>query len=242
MDKSTDQQFAASVRDELGRDARLAGRLGGLEIAVRDGRVHLGGVVEELPAKRIAANVARQLAGDQFEVLDRLRLVAPRLKAPMLARQVIEKLAREETFSDYVIVLHQEWRARIMQQPLGAAFGIEVRARRGMVTLAGKVGCENARRLAEVLAWWVPGCSLVDNQLLVDGPGGESDELLTEAVYGILVRDPLVDARAIEVSAAAGIVELRGRTPDDESRRRAIRDVWAVPGVWDVYDRISADA
>ena len=119
MDKSTDQQFAASVRDELGRDARLAGRLGGLEISVRDGRVHLGGVVEELQAKRIAANVARQLAGDQFEVLDRLRLVAPRLKAPMLARQVIEKLAREETFSDYVIVLHQEWRARIMQQPLG---------------------------------------------------------------------------------------------------------------------------
>lgn len=177
MDKSTDQQFAASVRDELGRDARLAGRLGGLEISVRDGRVHLGGVVEELQAKRIAANVARQLAGDQFEVLDWLRLAAPRLKAPMLARQVIEKLAREETFSDYVIVLHQEWRARIMQQPLGAAFGIEVRARRGMVTLAGKVGCENARRLAEVLAWWVPGCSLVDNQLLVDGPGGESDEL-----------------------------------------------------------------
>lgn len=242
MDKSTDQQFAASVRDELGRDARLAGRLGGLEISVRDGRVHLGGVVEELQAKRIAANVARQLAGDQFEVLDWLRLAAPRLKAPMLARQVIEKLAREETFSDYVIVLHQEWRARIMQQPLGAAFGIEVRARRGMVTLAGKVGCENARRLAEVLAWWVPGCSLVDNQLLVDGPGGESDELLTEAVYGILVRDPLVDARAIEVSAAAGIVELRGRTPDDESHRRAVSDVWAVPGVWDVYDRISADA
>jgi len=242
MDKPTDQQFAASVRNELGRDARVEGCLGGVEIAVRDGRLRLGGVVEELPAKRIAANVARQLAGEEFEVVDRLRLAAPRLKAPMLARQVIDNLVREETFSDYVIVLHQEWRVRIVQQPMGAAFGIEVRAQRGVVSLAGKAGCENARRVAEVLAWWVPGCSRVDNHLAVDGPDGESDELLTEAVYGILVRDPLVDARTIEVSAAAGIVELRGRTPDDESHRRAVRDVWAVPGVWDVYDRLSNDA
>ena len=54
----------------------------------------------------------------------------------------------------------------------------------------------------------------------------------------VLEKDKLVDASQLRVGTAGGIVELRGLLASEEERHLAVRDVWYVPGVWNVVDHI----
>lgn len=238
MHNGVDTDLAEAIRDELDHDARVTDRLTGVDILARAGQVVLEGEVPDIATKRIVANTARALADDGTAVDDRLRLAAQSVDDDELARQVTEQLSAEEAFRNCVIVLHQQWRAQIMQQPRGANCGIEVRVRQGVVTLAGRISSLNHRRLAEVLCWWVPGCSRVDNYLDTSPEEPDTDSLLTDAVRIVLEKDPMLDPAGLAAAAGAGIVELRGIMPDEEAHRLALRDVWAIPGVWDVYDRL----
>lgn len=58
-----------------------------------------------------------------------------------------------------------------------------------------------------------------------------SDDELRAAVEESLFFDTWVDADAIEVEVAAGVVTLRGTLPDYQEVRYATDDVWDVAGV-----------
>jgi hypothetical protein len=87
----------------------------------------------------------------------------------------------------------------------GSAAHIDIEVRDGVITLNGQVPGLNSKRLAGVMAWWVPGVRDVINGLAVEPPEEDAPIRIEEAVHTALERDPYVDAsRAIGARASAG--------------------------------------
>jgi osmotically-inducible protein OsmY len=78
----------------------------------------------------------------------------------------------------------------------------------------------------------------VENEIQVKPPQEVRDNELTDLIRVVFDKDPLVRAEQLIVGTAGGVVEVRGLVRSDEERRLALNDVWYVPGVWDVVDRI----
>lgn len=108
----------------------------------------------------------------------------------------------------------------------------------GVVTLDGRVAGLEAKRLAGVLAWWVPGSRDVVNGLAVEPPEADSDDELANAVRLVLERDRLVDHDHVHVGTHEAVVTLAGILPDPWQREMAERDAWYVFGVDEVHNRI----
>lgn len=127
---------------------------------------------------------------------------------------------------------------REVLRDVDTSYAVSVAAEDGCVTLAGSVMSPNHARLAEVMVWWIDGCELIENELKVDPPRESNDDELNDAVRMALEKDPLVDAGQLHVATAASIVQLEGLVPNETQRRRVIEDVWLVPSVWDVDDKL----
>jgi osmotically-inducible protein OsmY len=115
---------------------------------------------------------------------------------------------------------------------------IEFTIEEGVVTLTGRVLGLEAKRLAGVLAWWVPGSRDVINGLAVEPPEPDSDEAIANAVRLVLERDPLVDEARVHVGDLGAVVTLAGILRDEAQREMAEFDAWYVFGVDDVVNDI----
>lgn len=107
----------------------------------------------------------------------------------------------------------------------------------GVVILNGRVPGLTTKRLAGVLAWWVPGSRDVLNGISVDPPEEDSPDLIEEAVRVALDKDPFVDAEQVRVGVRNRTVRLTGLLPRD-ARDAAEWDAWYVFGVDDVINEI----
>jgi osmotically-inducible protein OsmY len=241
MATDTNEQLASSVRAELERDTRVDLRNARVEVSAQEDRVRLEGEVPDIVGKRIAANLTRQLAGDAAEVEDLLCVQTETVGDGELADRGCEHLMREGAFRETAIALELDDHAETLQDPPGSEHTIEVGVDAGGITLRGTVGSLTHRRLAEVICWRIPGCRRVDNQLRIDPPQSDSDNLLADAVRMVLEKDPLVDAGQVRAGSAAGIVELDGMLSSEEAHHLAVRDIWAIPGVWEVDDRLHTE-
>src|SRR5690606_21475114 len=104
----------------------------------------------------------------------------------------------------------------------GTPFGvIEASVIDGMVTLDGAVPSLSHKRLAGVLARWVPGSRDVINGLGVEPPGEDSDDEITDAVRLVLEKDRFVRADQICVRTRQRVVTLEGVVPNDSIREMA---------------------
>jgi osmotically-inducible protein OsmY len=121
-----------------------------------------------------------------------------------------------------------------------AAMGeIRIEVADGIVTLSGDVPGLEHKRLAGVLAWWVPGSRDVVNGIGVDPPEEDSDDATTDAVRTVLEKDPFVDASQIRVETRERVVTLDGLVPTETEREMAEFDAWSVFGVDKVVSRIA---
>ncbi|NGP54492.1 BON domain-containing protein [Thioalkalivibrio sp. XN8] len=229
-------ELADQIIRELWQDQRVDLEHAAISFAAEDGQLRLEGEVPGLAAKRIVANISQQLAGDSTVVEDRLCLQADVASDADIARKVARYLSDEPEFRACSIAVHHDRESRIVQQHDRSDYRLHARVDQGVIRLTGDVGSHTHRRFAEVLCWWVPGCVRVDNWLEVRPYESDSDNLLTDAIRIVLEKDPFVDATQVRAATAAGIVELRGLLPTEEAHRHVVRDVWAVPGVWEVYD------
>jgi osmotically-inducible protein OsmY len=93
-------------------------------------------------------------------------------------------------------------------------------------------------RMAELLAWWTPGCRDVINRIKVMPAEEDTDAEVTDALLLGLEKDPLVQAEQTHVSTRDHVVTLDGYVRTAEERRMAERDAWYIPGVRDVVNRI----
>jgi osmotically-inducible protein OsmY len=115
---------------------------------------------------------------------------------------------------------------------------IMVEVKDAIVTLNGHVPSLTAKRLAGVLAWWVPGSIDVINGIVVEPPEDDAPIRIEEAVRIALETDPLVDASQIRVGARDRTVHLTGVVRSEQARELAESDAWCVFGVDDVINDI----
>lgn len=71
---------------------------------------------------------------------------------------------------------------------------------------------------------------------------GTTDELVTDRVQSAYFRDPDVNGRAVDVSAAGGVVTLTGVVATERQRQKAVSVARSVDGVSRVEDRLTVEA
>lgn len=202
-------------------------------ISVRvDDVVHLDGEVEDIIAKRMALRVTRRVA-NTARIEDRLRLVTnEHITDNKLRDAAVEALRADSAFTvmdigparDKLPGQEQDW--------------IGIAARDCVLRLTGEVNSLSHRRLAEVIAWWVPGCCDVENRLHVRPAEEEHDEEIADAVRLVFDKDSSLDAEQISVVARDSEVTLRGAVYSEEQKRIAARDCWYIPGVHAVHNQL----
>lgn len=95
------------------------------------------------------------------------------------------------------------------------------------------------KRLAGVLAWWVPGSRDVVNGIDLFSNAEEQDEELVDLIRIVLEKDPMVNAAQISVRSRDGVVTLEGAVATPNASRAAESDAWYVLGVNEVVNRLS---
>ncbi|MDD2310603.1 MAG: BON domain-containing protein, partial [Desulfuromonadaceae bacterium] len=118
---------------------------------------------------------------------------------------------------------------------------IDVEVRDGVVTLNGVVASLSAKRLAGVIAWWVPGCRDVVNGLEVSPPQEDNDDEVVDAVRLVLEKNPFIDATQIKISCRNYTVTLEGLVKSKAQRQMAEADAWYVFRVDQVVDLLQTE-
>lgn len=211
-----------------------------LHLELQGNRLIMQGQVGSLAAKRLAARLARDVAGKAW-VVDLLQ-VAPAEAKPdgeimealthFLSRQIdLRNCTLRRRSRGEVEVLHaasqDEWNGEI-------EFAVD----NGIVTLEGRVISLSHQRITEVLAWWVPGCRNVINRLAVVPGELDSDDEISDAVHLALEMDPLVHADQIGVGTNFAVVTLEGAVRRKAEKDMAEYDAWCVAGINDVHNRL----
>ena len=234
-----EQGIAARVEEELEKDPGIRVPEQQLWAAVSDGVLTIGGEVVDIASKRRA--FARATACREVRWVVDLVRVAPAtpMEDGLLRDHVRDALIGEPAFEECSLGVSHDGREESARdagpEPRGA---VRLQVRGGVVTLRGFVPTLAHRRLAETLAWWVPGTCDVRNELDVSPPEDDSDDEISDAVRFVLEKEPFVDAAQLRIDTRGGEVTLWGTLPSDEQRVIAERDAWCVPGVREVVDRI----
>jgi osmotically-inducible protein OsmY len=207
------------------------------------GTLVLEGEVPDIAAKKIALEKAAAVPG-VTGIVDRLH-VAPAV--PMqddeIRVHVRDALIDELSFQELEIreLDNGQW-LLARDAPQGKKGTIELEVQNGIVTLNGQMPGLTSKRLAGLLAWWVPGVRDVINGVEVVPPEEDSPDLIEEAVKVALEKDPLVDASQIRVGVRKTIVRLTGALPNEAERAAAERDAWCILGVDNVLNEIEVKA
>lgn len=215
---SDDRQLKSRIEAALTRDTRVNVPQSTLDIVVQGGYVTLSGTVPTVAAKRLCHRLAAAVEGVKA-VEDRTRVETGETMGDLeLLDHLRRSLVEERNIEENQIVLEAE--------------------EEGGVLLRGEVHSLVQRRLAEVLAWWVPGVRNVTNLIVVDPPEEDNDEELRDNLQVIFAKDFLVDPARFKVLVHDGIVTLRGQVPAEEEKRAAEKDCWYTPGVVDVVNEL----
>jgi osmotically-inducible protein OsmY len=237
----SEEKIVKEIRAALEKDTRINLHRYPIDIAVENGDVVLAGEVESIAAKKLAL-LAAATHGVQ-RIIDRLK-VAPAGKMgdaeirDHICRALIEEPALERCFIHGLVGDSFKTVRKAMPEARGS---IVVEVNDGVVTLNGEVPSLTHKRLAGVLAWWVPGTRDVINGLEEVPPEADNDDELVDAVRLVLEKDPFVNAEKIRVSSRDWIVTLEGLVANETMRQMVERDTWYVLGVKAIHNRVAVE-
>jgi osmotically-inducible protein OsmY len=209
-----------------------------IALSLEDGVIIMRGEVENIVAKRLARRELAGLFGVEH-VLDQLSVRPGQPRGDGAIAVSLEQMLRQErALRDYSVSVRVLDAAGI--SPGGSADGSVIAAgvHASVVLLEGVVESLSHRRLVDVLAWWTPGVSGVENHVQVSPPQHDSDAEMTDALRMVLEKDPLLDAGQIKVRVDDRRVTLEGLVPGEAQRNMALADAWYVLGVHDVDNRL----
>ncbi|MCK6452601.1 MAG: BON domain-containing protein [Alphaproteobacteria bacterium] len=228
-----------SVRKALRSEDRVKIDQHPLHLAFAAGDLTMEGEAPDIAAKKLALERAAAVAGVDH-IVDRIRVApAERMGDKQIRDHVRNALVQEPAFAEIGLRVHVKGAWETVRDPAGRRGTIDVRVEDGVVTLAGDVPGLAHKRLAGVLAWWVPGSRDVVNGLAVTPPEADNDEEIADAVRLVLEKDPFVDASQIRVSVRHAVVTLDGLVPGPAHREMAEFDAWYVFAVDKVVNRIA---
>jgi osmotically-inducible protein OsmY len=234
-----DGTVADRIRAALEKEPRINLPRFPIKVEFSGSDIVLTGALENVAAKKLALALAAAIA-PAAGLVDRLTVKPTQtMSDPELRDHSIKVLLDEPALAH--CLLHsrlprqlQTHRNRI-QKPSGT---IVVEVRNSVITLTGEVPSLSHKRLAGVLAWWVPGCRNVINSLTEVPEQQDNDDELSDAVRLVLEKEPFLNATKTQVRSKNGVVTLDGLAPNESMRRIAERDAWFVLGVSDVVNRI----
>lgn len=231
------------VRKALASEPRVAPRAHEIRLNFAQDTLTLEGEVADVAAKKLALERAAAVAGVDT-IVDRLHVTpAVRMGDGAIRDDVRNALLQEPAFAQLAISERVSGAVRVAQEPVGERRGwIEIEVADGIVLLNGEVPGLDDKRLAGVLAWWVPGSRDVVNGIAVTPAEEDSDYAIAEAVRLVLEKDPFVDAGQIRVGVLRSVVTLTGLVPKEGERDMAEFDAWYVFGVDRVDNRIEVQA
>jgi osmotically-inducible protein OsmY len=208
-----------------------------------DGVATIESEVPTIAVKRLALERLAGIPGIGG-IVDRLRVKpASAMSDDGILDHLRKAYYQEPAFQQFAIEAREKGRQKLVRAGLPGAKGqIEVEVERGVVTLNGSLPSLASKRLAGVLAWWVPGVSDVVNGITVDPPEEDAPIQIEEAVRIALDKDPLFDASQIRVGVRGRTVRLTGWVPTPAERDAAEWDAWYVFGVDDVINEIETGA
>jgi osmotically-inducible protein OsmY len=231
-------EIVREVHAALERDLRVGLRRHPIVIECQpDGSLVLQGETESLAAKKIALELAASIRGPTG-IIDRLRVAPAQPMGDGAIRDHVRAAMLEEgAFVNCRIQTSEEPRVGA-----GADRGdyIEIAVADGAVTLDGQVESLSHKRLAGLLAWWVPGTRDVVNGIEVKPFEDDNDDEITAAVTMALEKDRLVDAGSIRVSTRNSVVTLEGVAPNRRQAEMAEADAWYIFGVDGVINHLRA--
>lgn len=230
---ATPEELTQFVHDALGSEPRIGLARHPIWLGMEWGDLVMEGEVEDVAAKKLALERAAAVPGVD-RIIDRLRVRPSKVMTDGEVRQhACDALLGEPALQHIGLCVREGSQVRVLRVAEPGSHGgtIEVRVEDGVVTLDGDVGGLGAKRLAEVLVWWIPGARDVVNGLGVDPLEQDNDGEMAEAVRVALEKDPFVDAGNIQVSTRDSVVTLSGAVPSPEQRHMAEMDAWYVWGV-----------
>jgi osmotically-inducible protein OsmY len=227
------------VRAALEREPRINLHKFPIEMAFSEGVLTLEGEVEHVAAKKLSLEWAIAVRG-VTGIVDRLHVTpATRMGDGAILDAVRDALLQESTLlncSLHVIRKGQlETVREITEEPHGV---IRVSVNDGVVLLDDHVTGLTPKRLAGVLAWWVPGSRDVINGMAVVPDQPDSDEEMAKAVRIVLKKDPFVNEERIRVVVRRSMVTLEGDAPSAPQKEMAEFDAWYVFGIDKVVNHI----
>jgi osmotically-inducible protein OsmY len=127
------------------------------------------------------------------------------------------------------------WRASITEPN-----EIQVKVRKGLVTLSGMVDRHFQRSAAEKAVRELSGVTGIVNQLRLRPPPVNVAEI-RRGIEEAFKRSAEIEAENIEVDVSGGHVTLRGNVQNLRAQVMAERAAWSAPGVTAVEDHLSID-
>jgi osmotically-inducible protein OsmY len=210
-----------------------------VRLSLSDGDLIVEGEAENIAAKKLALELAGGVRGTG-NIVDRLRVApAERMGDAEIRDHVSKVLIQESTLDSCTIRARAGDEMKIVRESAVEPGGdIRVEVENGVVILNGRVASLSHKRLAGVLAWWVPGSRDVVNGLEETPPEEDNDDEVTDAVRLVLEKDPFVNADRIGIGTKNYVVTLEGLVPNDEVKAMAEFDAWYVFGVNQVVNRL----
>jgi osmotically-inducible protein OsmY len=204
-----------------------------------DGVLTAEGEVGSVAAKKLALERLAALP-DVTGIVDRLHVrPAERMGDGQIGDLVRDALLQEPAFAELTILEERAGRIETVRvPPTGSRGEIRYLVEDGVVTLSGEIPGLGRKRLAGVVAWWVPGSRDVVNGLAVVPPEDDNDGEMTDAVRIVLEKDPFVNAAQVRVSSRDRVVTLEGLVAAEAERDMAEYDAWCVFGVDKVMNDI----
>ena len=237
---SDDRSVLEALRRALHSEPHVRPTQGPIHLVFAESELTMEGEVDHIAGKKLALEAAARVPGVDT-IVDRLHVRPATLMGDGDIRDKCgtrcwkrSRLLRARFASGTRGTLET------MREPADAVGTIDVRVDGyGIVTLDGDVPGPGQKRLAGVLAWWVPGSHDVFNGIGVTPPEQDSEAAVTDAVLQVLEKDPFVNSESIRIYTRRAVVTLDGTVPREAEMKLAEDDAWYVFGVDKVVNRLT---
>lgn len=228
----TVDSLLTAVREALAREPRLDLQRYPIRLWWEWNDLGMAGEVPDVASKKLALERAAAVPGVD-RIIDQLHVIPDRrLPDEEVREHVCRDLSDDSALLPFTLRTRVGKEVRTWRDAGPEARGaIEVRVEDGVVTLDGDVTGLGHKRLAGVLAWWVPGVRDVVNGLGVSPREQDNDGEMADGVRLALEKDPLVSTESVSISSRGGVVTLSGAVSSEVARETAERDAWCVWGV-----------
>jgi osmotically-inducible protein OsmY len=232
-------QVLTAVRAAFEREPRINLHKYPVRMDFGEGVLTLEGDAEHVAAKKLSLELAIAVPG-VTGIVDRLHVTpSVHMGDGAILDAVRDALLHAPGLQNCAIQVKRKGTWETVREATVTPHGVmQVSVTDGVVLLDDHVTSLIQKRLAGVLAWWVPGSRDVVNGMEVVPLQEDSDGEIAKAVRLVLEKDPFVNVERIRVAVDKAVVTLEGEAASEPQKEMAESDAWYVFGVDKVDNRL----